>query len=116
MSAAAYMGVELTCRTLLMYVAVEKGAKEGQTCAHYVDWLQKQGYITPTMKGWVDLVRQHGNKSGHTLEMPTKERAESTVMFLAELLRVVYEMEHLAKQYVAKEQAGGGDAEAATTT
>ncbi|GAH97296.1 unnamed protein product, partial [marine sediment metagenome] len=28
-----------------------------------------------------------------------QNRAESTLMFTAELLRIVYEMEHLAKQY-----------------
>ena len=55
--------------------------------------------ITPPMKGWVDLIRQHGNKATHSLESPDKKRAESTLMFTAELLRLIYEMEHLSMQY-----------------
>jgi hypothetical protein len=52
------------------------------------------------MKEWVDLIRQHGNKSTHKLDSPEKERAESTVMFTAELLRLVYEMAFMAKRYM----------------
>ena len=51
------------------------------------------------MKGWVDVIRQHGNKATHELDEPDRNRAESTVMFTAELLRLTCEMEHLAKRY-----------------
>ena len=51
------------------------------------------------MKGWVDLIRQHGNKATHSLESSNKKRAESTLMFTAELLCIIYEMEHISKQY-----------------
>jgi hypothetical protein len=78
---------------------VEKGAKEAETFAAYLTHLESQGFITPPMKGWVNLIRQHGNKSTHELAAPDKERAESTVMFTAELLRLTYEMEFLAKKF-----------------
>jgi hypothetical protein len=99
MSASAFTGSELICRKILMYVAVEKGAKEGESFTFYLDHLEKEGYITPPMKAWVDLIRKHGNIAAHILEKPNQNRAESTLMFTAELLRIVYEMEHLAKQY-----------------
>jgi hypothetical protein len=99
MSVSSFVGLELICRKILMYVAVEKGAKEGETFAFYLDHLEKKGYITPPMKIWVDLIRKHGNIAAHILETPNQNRAESTLMFTAELLRIVYEMEHLAKQY-----------------
>jgi len=98
-SVAAFTGAELVCRKILMYVAVEKAAKEGETFASYLDHLQSAGYITPPMKGWVDLIRQHGNIAAHELQTPDRKRAENTLMFTAQLLRIVYEMEHLGKQY-----------------
>jgi hypothetical protein len=99
MSISAFSGSELICRKILMYVAIEKGAKEGESFTFYLDHLEKKGYITPPMKTWVDLIRKHGNIAAHILEKPDQNRAESTLMFTAELLRIVYEMEHLAKQY-----------------
>ena len=99
MSVAAFTGAELICRKILMHVAVEKGAKEGESFASYLEHLESNGFITPPMKGWVDLIRQHGNIAAHELETPDRNRAESTLMFTAELLRIVYEMDYLAKQY-----------------
>lgn len=104
MSLSAFTGSELICRKILMYVAVEKGAKEGESFAFYLDHLEKVGYITPPMKEWVDLIRKHGNIAAHILEKPNQNRAESTLMFTAELLRIVYEMEYLAKQYKAEKE------------
>ncbi len=99
MSIAAFTGAELICRKVLMHVGVEKGADEGKNFAFYLDYLKSQAYITPAMDTWVDLIRQHGNTAAHVIEEPNRERAESTLMFTAELLRIVYEMEHLARQY-----------------
>lgn len=102
MSVDAFTSCELICRKILMHVAVEKGAKEGESFTNYLSYLEGQGFITPPMKGWVDLIRQHGNKATHLLENPDKKRAESTIMFTAELLRLIYEMEHISKQYTEK--------------
>lgn len=99
MSVNAYTGCELICRKILMNVAVEKGAKEGDFFIKYIDHLEDKGYITPPMKGWVDLIKDRGNKATHEIETPDKERAESTLMFTAELLRIIYEMEYMSKKY-----------------
>jgi hypothetical protein len=100
MEVNAFTAAELICRKILMHVAVDKGAKEGESFASYLSYLETEGYVTPPMKEWVDLIRQHGNKSTHKLDSPEKERAESTVMFTAELLRLVYEMAFMAKRYM----------------
>lgn len=100
MSINAFTAAELICRKILMHVAVDKGAKEGEPFNAYLGALESQGYITPPMKKWVDLIRKHGNDSTHKLESPDKARAESTVMFTAELLRIIYEMDHMASTYV----------------
>jgi hypothetical protein len=100
MSINAFTATELICRKILMHVAVDKGAKEGESFNAYLGALESQEYITPPMKRWVDLIRKHGNDSTHKLEPPDKARAESTVMFTAELLRIIYEMDHMASKYV----------------
>lgn len=102
MSVNAFTAAELICRKILMHVAVNKGAKEGEPFTVYLGYLESQGYVTPPMKKWVDLIRQHGNESTHKLDTPDKVRAEGTVMFTAELLRIIYEMEHMASQYTTQ--------------
>lgn len=99
MSVNAFTACELICRKILMHIAVEKGAKEGETFAAYLSHLESKGYVTPPMKGWVDLIRKHGNESTHQINSPDRTRAESTLMFTAELLRLTYEMEYLANKY-----------------
>lgn len=96
----AYNACELVCRKILMHLAVDKaGGKPGDTFSNYITALESSGYITPPMKGWVDLIRQHANKSAHALPAPSADRAEATLMFTGELLRIAYEMEHLASKY-----------------
>jgi hypothetical protein len=99
LSVNAFTACDLICRKILMHVGVEKGAEEGKTFAFYIDHLESQGYITPPMKRWVDIIRQHGNKATHKLEPSDRTRAEGTLMFTAEMLRLIYEMDHLANQY-----------------
>jgi hypothetical protein len=101
----AFTSTELICRKILMHVAVEKGAKEKESFESYLTFLGEKGYITPPMTAWVNLIRQHGGKATHLIEKPDRKRAESTLMFTAELLRLIYEMEHLASQYTPKPQS-----------
>ncbi len=99
MSVNAYTACEGLCRKILMHVAVEKGAKEGDTFAAYITHLEGAGYVTPPMKPWVNLIREHGNEAQHLLPPTDKGRAEATLMFTAELLRLTYEMDFMAKRY-----------------
>lgn len=99
MSVQAYRACELLCRNLLMYVAVDQGADEGESFLTYVDYLSDEGYVTPPMKDWVDEIRRIGNKRAHELDPPDRNRAESTIMFTAELLRLIYEMGSLTAKY-----------------
>ena len=95
----SYTGCELLCRKILMHIAVDKGAKEGEPFESYLVFLETKGYITPPIKAWADIIRKNGNASTHKLEKPSKERAENTFMFTMQLLRIIYEMEHKAKKY-----------------
>lgn len=102
MSVNSYTACELICRNILMHVAVEKGADENNSFEAYVSYLEKSGYVTPPMKEWVKLIREHGNKAAHRLELPDGKRAECTFMFTLELLRLVYEMNYVASKFTSK--------------
>ena len=95
----AFTGCELLCRKILMHVGVDNGAQEGQSFVSYLDHLEKIGFITPPIKNWADLIRKFGNQSTHKLDPPDKKRAEATLMFTMELLRIIYEMKHIAKKF-----------------
>ena len=98
-STNAFTAVELVCRKILMHIACDKGAKEGQSFASYLDYLEAQGYVTPAMRDWVKLIKDHGNEATHRLETPDQERAAGTLLFTVQLLRTVYEMSHIASQF-----------------
>lgn len=99
LSVQGFIACELLCRRILMHVAVEKGANEGESFASYVNHLEQQGYTTPAMKDWVDLIRRLGNKSTHRLTSPDEQRAQNMIMFTAQLLRTVYEMPFLGEKH-----------------
>ncbi len=106
-SVNAFTACELVCRKILMHVAVDKGAKEDEAFSYYLTLLGEQGYITPPMTKWVALIKKHGGKATHLIEAPDRKRAESTLMFTAELLRLIYEMEHMADKYIPKPKNNG---------
>ena len=66
---------------------------------HYLNHLESGGFITASMKPWVDRIWSHANETTHALPEPTAERARSTLEFTAQLLRIVYEMPALAHRF-----------------
>ena len=53
------------------------------------------------MSGWVDIIRKNGNESNHEIKSPDKKRAEGTLSFTAQLLKLVYEMDHHASKFTS---------------
>ncbi len=99
----AFTACELVCRKILMHVSVDKGAEEGQSFISYLDYLEEKGYITPIIKEWADLIREIGNQSTHKLIPPDENRTKATLMFTMELLRIIYEMQHVASKFKKNE-------------
>ena len=99
LSSKSYTACELVCRKILMNVAVEKGSDEGKEFVFYIDFLAQSGYITPNMKPWVDIIRQNGNQANHQIETPNPERAENTLAFTTQLLKLVYETEYFTNKF-----------------
>jgi hypothetical protein len=98
-SVRAYTSCELMCRKILMFVACEKGEVEGKKFAEYIDFLKTKGYVTSTMEDWVKMIKQHGNDSTHKLKSPDHDRAESTLMFTGELLKIIYERQSYSDKF-----------------
>lgn len=80
----------LTCRKLLMHIAVEQGAKEGEAFTKYVDFLVNN-FVTLKAYPWVDHIRKQSNKPNHEVILMDRGDAEDLLAFSEMLLRLVYE-------------------------
>jgi hypothetical protein len=81
----------LCSRKLLMNIAVSKNAKEGESFAAYVDYLNTNGFIPPDGTQWVDHIRKIGNEATHEIKFISVEDARELVDFLEMLLKFIYE-------------------------
>src|SRR2546428_1800597 len=91
MTVNSFTSAVLTCRKLLMHIAVEKGAPEGQTFLQYVEYLSEKGYVPPDGKGWVDYIRKKGNEANHEIKIMSVGDASDLITFSEMLLKFVYE-------------------------
>jgi hypothetical protein len=87
----SFTAAVLTCRKLLMHLAVEKGAPEGKSFLHYVEYLADKGYVPPEGKGWVHHIRNKGNEANHEIKIMLKPDAQDLIAFSEMLLKFVYE-------------------------
>ncbi len=87
----AHTAAVMACRKLLMNVAVEKGAPEGESYKQYVDYLDNQGYVPPGSKDWVDRIRDKGNDANHEIVAMSRSDAEELITFVEMLLKIIYE-------------------------
>lgn len=81
----------LTCRKLLMSIAVAQGAGEGKPFIEYVEYLANNGYVPPNGKGWVDHIRTKGNEANHEIQLMTATDSEELISFIEMLLKFIYE-------------------------
>lgn len=91
MSVSSYTAAVLTCRKILMNVAVSKSAKEGEAFIDYVTFLADNHYVPPGGKGWVDHIRKKGNEANHEIKLMSRNDAEELISFIEMLLKFVYE-------------------------
>src|SRR5258708_25166893 len=81
----------LCSRKVLMHVAVDKGAKAGESFQSYVSFLADNHFIPAGAKEWVDKIRAAGNEANHEIVIKTDAEAQSMIDFVEMLLKVVYE-------------------------
>lgn len=87
----AFTATVLSCRKLLMHIAVSKGAKPNQKFIVYVKYLSDNNFVPPGAKDWVDHIREKGNEANHEIVVMTKEEADDLLAFVSMLLKLVYE-------------------------
>ena len=90
-AASAPTSAVLTCRKLLMNIAVEQQAEEGKSFLHYVDYLATKGYVPPNGRAWVDHIRQKGNEANHEIKLMSADDALELILFIEMLLKFIYE-------------------------
>src|SRR5216683_2014532 len=91
-AAGAYTAAVLTCRKILMHIAVEKGADKNKSFLDYVHYLISKGYAPPESQGWVDYIRSRSNEANHEIILMTTEDANALVTLVEMLLRFVFEL------------------------
>lgn len=89
--AGAPTAAVMACRKLLMHVAVEKGAKEGDTFQNYVKFLSENHFVPTGANDWVDKIRTEGNEANHQIVIKNAPQAREMIDFAEMLLKVVYE-------------------------
>lgn len=72
-----------------MNVAVNVGAKAGESFIVYVQFLSDKGYIPPNGKHWVDHIRTKSNEANHEM---SREEAERLITFVEMMLKFIYEL------------------------
>ena len=88
----AFTSSVMSCRKLLMNIAVSEGAEEGKNFVFYVDYLNDKNFIPPKGKEWVDAIRKLGNEANHSIEFKSIEEAKLILTFVEMLLKFIYEM------------------------
>jgi hypothetical protein len=91
MAAGAPTAAVLCCRKLLMHVAVDRKAKEGESFVIYVQYLEDNHFIPAGAKSWVDQIRTRGNEANHEIQIKTQPEAEEMIDFVEMLLKVIYD-------------------------
>lgn len=89
--AGCFSSAVLSCRKLLMHLAVSLGARAGEPFINYVQFLTDNHYVPPGAKGWVDHIRKKGNEANHEITLMTQAEAEELLAFVQMLLKVIYE-------------------------
>ena len=104
--AGANTGAVLICRKMLMNIAVDKGAEEGKSFVHYVEYLTSKGYVPPDDKAWVDYIRKRGNEANHQIALMSAEDANALITFVEMILKFIYEF---SSRVPSPQSTGGGE-------
>lgn len=94
----AYTSAVSICRSLLAFIAVDKGADKGQSFKSYVDFLQSDNWLPKGTQKWVDEIRNLGNSANHDLIIMQERDASLILRFTTSLLRNIYELPSLLKE------------------
>lgn len=90
-SVAAYTASTLCCRKILMNIAVDLGAEEGENFIDYIKYLKDKNFVPQEANEVLQHIRLKGNNATHKIEIIEKEDAENLIEYIEILLKFVYE-------------------------
>jgi len=90
-SANAFTAAVMCCRKLLMHIAVDKNADQGESFEYYVGYLADHHYVPPDATNWVDRIRTKGNEANHEIRIMKQTDAADLLSFCEMLLKLIYE-------------------------
>jgi hypothetical protein len=93
-----YYAVIMVARSLVMHIAVDKGAETNLRFVQYIDYLETEGFTSRHNRTWVDKIRERGNHYVHEIDEATKDEAALIIVFISHLLKNVYELPQLAME------------------
>ncbi len=85
-SVNAHMSSVMSCRTLLMYMAVDLDAEVGLRFIDYIDFLEQEGHIPSKGRDWVNYIREVGNKANHEIKSVSPDDSEKVLLFTETLV------------------------------
>ena len=91
LSAGAYTAAVMMFRKILMNLAVDEGAKEGNSFSNYVTYLCDNGFVHKKHHQQASILKKLGNDANHKIESRTKEEAKEMLKFVELLLLNNYE-------------------------
>lgn len=97
-SNACYYSVIMVARSLLMRIAIDKGANENLGLVEYVNYLEAEGHTSPSNRTWVDRIREQGDRYVREIDEATKVEAERMIVFISQLLKNIYELPQMARE------------------
>ena len=89
--AGAYTGAVMLLRKILMNLAGEEGAKEGDSFSNYVGYLCEKGYVHRKQHQQANELKKMGNDANHKIECRARDEAEQLLKFVELLLTNNYE-------------------------
>lgn len=91
-AAGAYTATAMVCRKLLMACACDKGEKDGQTFAQYVDHLTTKVLNYPDAKTPIDAIRNIGNEATHEVKIVNQADATRAMKIVTYMLNTIYSL------------------------
>ena len=80
----------LMFRKLLMHVAVEQGAKEGERFVTYVQFLKDKGVVGRPQHKILNRIKDAGNEENHQIKRSEKDEANDLLDVVTHLIEGVY--------------------------
>lgn len=91
LSVGAYTAAVMMFRKILMNLAVDEGAEEGDSFSNYVAYLCDNGFVHKKQHLQANSLKRLGNDANHKIESRTEDEAKEMLKFVELLLLNNYE-------------------------